>query len=102
MELVNLNLDITVIIINMNSKDNPIPVRVLKEKLNIIDKHINIPRGTKKKNYSLYLKLKKERDDINMNIIKALKPYRIGTYKEWEGDGYFNSPLYLYDGNYYG
>ena len=37
----------------------------------------------------------KEIDDI-------LSPYKVGTYKEWEGGAYYTNPLYLYQGIYYG
>lgn len=43
-----------------------------------------------------------KRDTISIKRIELLKPYKVGTYREWEGNGYFISPLYKYNDEYYG
>lgn len=82
------------------SKENPQPISILCNKLNL-PKAPKIPRGTNSRNRSLYFKLKAERNKIIKLRLAELNKYKCGTYKDYEGDGYFKIPLYLYHGEYY-
>jgi hypothetical protein len=48
-----------------------------------------------------YSKLKRLKELRIKERKEFLKPYHAGSYRDYEGDGYFTKPLYLYDGKYY-
>lgn len=48
-----------------------------------------------------YQKLRDLKYKMTQERKAALKPYQVGTHKEYEGSGYFVKPLYLYNEKYY-
>lgn len=76
----------------MNSKDNPMPLRKLKEIL-------GLPVYDSKR--AAYKAAKNRTAEEKKRIADTLNKYKVGKYKEWEGDGYFKVDLYCKDGIYY-
>lgn len=83
------------------SKDNPLPLSRLTAILNL-PKAPKIPRGITKRNMREYYRLQAIKKNIGEQRRKVLNKYRVGSFKEYEGDGYFKKNLYLYNGEYYG
>lgn len=48
-----------------------------------------------------FQKLMDERNEIKKERKHYLRQFQVGSYRDYEGDGYFNKPLYLYEGKYY-
>lgn len=85
----------------MNSKDNPDDLNILIKILNL-PQQIKIPRKCRTRAPRLYFELKKRQGEISRKRIEMLASYKVGKYKDWEGDGYFMSDIFLYKGIYYG
>ena len=61
-----------------------------------------IKRGMSRTNRSLMYKLQAENRKIKKERKSILSKYRIGSYREYEGDGYFIKGIYEYRGEQYG
>ena len=89
----------------MNSKENPDSLSKLVEILNLhpIPAIPQFRKVKKKMTYNEYvIKYKSVQKQALSERYKILDKYCAGSYKEWEGMGYFNTPVYLYNGIYYG
>jgi hypothetical protein len=84
------------------SKENPNPISELIALLGLPVGKKRLPRGISKMPRQQQMELRRNFNAARRKKIEALKKYKVGTYKEWEGDGYFKSSLYLYNGVYYG
>lgn len=75
-----------------NSKEKPFPISYLFKELGYVDPCPNLGKWNKKA-----IKLRKEAKS-KFNISQ----FKIGSYQEYEWDGYIKKPLYFYQGLYYG
>jgi hypothetical protein len=88
-----------------NHKDNPESLSVLMDKLGIVlpKRRITMTMVNKKKiTLKEYQRAQNKWKHECREQLKKLHPYYVGTYKDWEGDGYFTKPVYYYEGIFYG
>lgn len=85
------------------TKENPLPridlVRIVWPDFTM---YPQIKRGIRKKNPKEYWQIKELQKIWDNTFESKMKPYRVGTFKDWEDGGYYSRPLYLYEGKYYG
>lgn len=84
-----------------STKENPLPFSILASKLNLpgVPK---IPRGITKRSMKEYYRLQSLKKKAIAERKKILAPYRAGKFKDYEGDGYFKTNVYYYEGEFYG
>jgi hypothetical protein len=85
----------------LGDEKNPQPLNELVQRL-----RLSYPRRHKKKETQAWTAEQRawaqlEEQRVNAERERGLRPYRVGTYKDWEGDGYFLKPLYRYEETYY-
>lgn len=85
------------------TKDNPLPrFELVKIVWPNWYPYPQVKRGLRRKNPSEYRRIKQAQERWQKLFDRAMKPYRVGSFRDWDGDGYFTRPLYLYEGKYYG
>lgn len=87
-----------------STKDNPLPRIIL---IRIVwpqcPMYPQIKRGLRRKNPTEYWRIKKLQNQWDQTFKAKMDPYRVGSYKDYEGGGwYVNRPLYQYQGKFYG